>query len=131
MSTKPKYFVGNWVRCKEDGWTGIILAVETTHKKDILYKIGHFFEPEAYFGEHYWESEITELFDTIPYPWQEFFKVGDKVKILGTQKIGSIIKMSAFAESIKPLYIKSVYMKGKECVDTYAPHELIKIGDNC
>ncbi len=52
---------------------------------EILYSIAFFGDPEEEVGEEhyglYWEPEIPELFDTIPYPWQEFFKVGDKVEV--------------------------------------------------
>lgn len=137
MSKEPqKYFEGNFVRHKTEGWTGVIYAVaidDWDGVQTILYSIAFFGDPEEEVGEeHYglfWEPEIPELFDIIPYPWQEFFKVGDKVKEPGAEKIGTVDHIASKEEiesGFRPIYV--IY-PGHSRHYFYNPHELIKIGE--
>ena len=137
--TEQKYFVGNFVRHKTEGWTGVIYAVaidDWDGVQTILYSIALFGDPEEEVGdEHYglyWEPEIPELFDIIPYPWQEFFKVGDKVKIKNNKE-GVIIELGNWGRCNDNFPIIVQCSDDLNCTNHSnhwcPPHLLIKVGE--
>lgn len=126
-----KYFVGNFVRHKKDNWIGIIHASNINYGgQEYVYCIARFDEPvDCFTARMYFESEVDELFDIIPYPWQLFFKVGDKVKEPGAEKIGTVDHIAQRKEiesGFRPIYV--IY-PGHSRHYFYNPHELIKIGE--
>lgn len=130
-NNKQKYFVGNWIQNKENpkkiGLIHGIFEGPSELTEDVFYDIA-FINPGDEIG-FCPQDEILAHYDVIPLPWQLFFKVGDKVKIVGVPKSGIITKISTFAESPKPLYVRTESAGGKEYIDVYAPHELVKIGE--
>ncbi len=125
--TEQKYFVGNWIQHKRHpDWVAFINEVFDNHGHKFFYTA---FITNASTKPFLGQGEIERDYNVIPYPWQLFFKVGDKVKIVGVPNSGIITKISTFAESPKPLYVRTESAGGKEYIDVYAPHELIKIGE--
>lgn len=123
--TEQKYFVGNFVRHKKDNWIGIIHASNINYGgQEYVYCIARFDEPvDCFTARMYFESEVDELFDIIPYPWQEFFKVGDKVKVDGVKETFTICNIVPSDDA--PVKIENE--GGWMGADT--PHELIKVGE--
>ncbi len=120
---EQKYFVGNWVKAKNNEWSGIIIDLMSSDPEE--YIIGFLGKGVLYMLKEQLDNEA----EVVPYPWQLFFKVGDKVKIVGVPNSGIITKISTFAESPEPLYVRTESAGGKEYIDVYAPHELIKVGE--
>jgi len=128
-NNEQKYFVGNFVRHKKEGWTGVIYAVaidDWDGVQTILYSIAFFGDPEEEVGEKhyglYWEPEIDELFDIIPYPWQEFFKVGDKVKT-ESHGVGTIMRF----DGGNCISVRFSDKPDDYCIYTFS--DLIKVGE--
>jgi len=120
-----KYFPGNFVRHKTEGWFGVIYAMTIDGNRGNLYALARFHEPLGWCDEYdglYWEEILTNTFDIIPYPWQEFFKVGDEVKNARTGDIGTIMSISC--DDICPIEIND----GK-AGDLCDPIRLIKVGE--
>jgi len=132
-NNEQKYFVGNWIQNKKNPKKiGFIYGifegpVGPESAENIFYDIA-FIDPGDEIGFRP-QDEISENYIVISYPWQLFFKVGDKVKESGSEKIGTIDHIASKEEiekGFRPIYV--IY-PGHSRHDFYNPHELIKIGE--
>lgn len=141
ISIKPdqKYFVGNFVRHKKGGWTGVICSKyyeddDENCESWEVYGIAkfNFFEANTLSSTEkiyiFLDGEdIAEQFDIIPYPWQEFFKVGDKVEVRKGAREGRKGTISDIdPDCVWPV---SVVSKKEKWMDGYSYADLIKVGE--
>lgn len=126
---EQKFYIGNWIQHKEKPeLVALIHSVFDNDFGDLFYDIA-FIGPSEHIQGFCGQEDLEKNYKLISLPWQLFFKVGDKVKIVGVPNSGIITKISTFAESPKPLYVRTESAGGKEYIDVYAPHELVKIGE--
>ncbi len=126
-STEQKYFIGNWVRHKQHHhWMTFILGVQKDDESGYIYDMA-FADPWTYDNPppYLSQSDLEQFYEIIPYPWQLFFKVGDKVKC-GNQE-GRIDRI--FTGPRRKDFIEINCGDGVGFINC-APHELIKIGEN-
>jgi len=125
--TEQKYFVGNWIQHKRHPeWVAFINEVFDNHGHKFFYTA---FTTNASTMPFLGQGEIERDYNIIPYPWQLFFKVGDKVKEPGSEKIGTVDHIASKEEienGFRPIYV--IY-PGHSRHYFYNPHELIKIGE--
>ncbi len=135
--TEPtqKYFIGNFVKHKTEGWYGVVCSrychEDGTNELFCIAKFdfSHGNTKRAWPAWLQYVSDeqgITDNFDIIPYPWQEFFKVGDKVQT-EYDGIGKITDTTT--NSGARLIFVHFGGENKDKYRILAPHELIKVGE--
>lgn len=118
--TEQKYFVGNWIQHKEKPeLVAFINEVFDNHGHKFFYTA---FTTNASTMPFLGQGEIERDYDIIPYPWQLFFKVGDKVKVADDGQEGKIVASCGDPEV-------PIEVHHQNATYRYAPHELIKIGE--
>jgi len=114
---KPKvdWCVGMWVK-GAGGTIGYIAIAYGDGSCDIRY-IG-----DNYGYDRYTKKELNDNWTPIPYPYQEFLKVGDRVEANG--KKGTITKIDGTVTPIKILFDENIGSSS-----WYEIQQLIKIGE--
>lgn len=107
--------VGMWVENESIGRKGIIDAVDKERGILIHFcNLGH--------GIWFGEAAINREWKPIPYPYQEFLKVGDRVEWNGRK--GTIIKIDGAVTPIKVLFDENIGSSS-----WYEIQQLTKIGE--
>ena len=107
--------VGMWVK-GAGGTIGYIAIAYGDGSCDIRY-IG-----DNYGYDRYTKKELNEKWTPIPYPYEEFLKVGDSVEWNGRK--GTIIKIDGTVTPIKVLFDESIGLSS-----WYEIQQLTKIGE--